>query len=144
MSTDSSTGMSPGLALETNVHATTRSVGDFLDYLKLERHFSDYTVRSYGADLAQFTQFLAGDIGVSYGGDKRRADSTSLEERLVACRQESIRDFLAYLHGQNYTKSTTARKLATLRSFFKFLIKRGKAAESPLSGIRTPKQEKRL
>ncbi len=119
-------------------------VREFLDYLKLERHFSDYTVRSYGADLAQFTQFLAGDIGASYGGDKRRGDATPQEHRLVNCQQDVVRDFLAYLHGQNYTKSTTARKLATLRSFYKFLIKRGRCTESPLSGIRTPKQEKRL
>src|SRR5688500_5258309 len=125
-------------------HATVPAVRDFLNYLKLERHFSDYTVRSYGADLAQFTQFLAGDIGASYGGDKRRGDAMPLEDRLVSCKPEVVREFLAYLHGQNYTKSTTARKLATLRSFFKFLIKRGRCTESPLSGIRTPKQEKRL
>src|SRR5207237_10870245 len=49
-----------------------------------------------------------------------------------------------YLYAQNYTKSTTARKLATLRSFYKFLIKRGQVSASPLLSIRTPKQEKRL
>src|SRR5215510_3671157 len=38
-------------------------VKQFLDYLKLERHFSDYTVKSYGADLIQFAQYLAGEIG---------------------------------------------------------------------------------
>src|SRR5579871_2739878 len=38
-------------------------VRQFLDYLKLEKHFSDYTVKSYGADLIQFCQFLAGEIG---------------------------------------------------------------------------------
>ena len=130
--------------VDENPHALTPAVRQFLDYLKLERHFSDYTVRSYGADLAQLVQFLAGDIGVSYGGDKRRADSTPLEDRLVFCKPETIREFLAYLHGQNYTKSTTARKLATMRSFFKFLIKRDRCQESPLTGIRTPKQEKRL
>ena len=129
---------------DDNPHALVPAVRHFLDYLKLERHFSDYTVRSYGADLAQLVQFLAGDIGVSYGGDKRRDDATPLEDRLVGCQPETIREFLAYLHGQNYTKSTTARKLATMRSFFKFLIKRNRCQESPLTGIRTPKQEKRL
>ncbi len=116
----------------------------FLDYLKHERHFSDYTVRSYGADLAQLTQFAAGEIGMSYGGDARLHDETPLDQRLTHCTQTTVRDFLAYLHGQNYTKSTTARKLATMRSFYKFLIKRGKCEESPMVGIRTPKQEKRL
>src|ERR1044071_620404 len=38
-------------------------VGQFLEYLKLERHFSDYTVKSYGADLTQFGQYLSGQIG---------------------------------------------------------------------------------
>jgi len=55
-----------------------------------------------------------------------------------------VREFLAYLYGQNYTKSTTARKLATLRSFYKFLIRRNQVSVNPLSTIRTPKQEKRL
>ena len=116
----------------------------FLDYLKLERHFSDYTVRSYGADLAQFTQFLAGDIGRSYGGAARESDPTPVNDRLLKAEQPTVREFLAYLYGQNYTKSTTARKLATLRSFYKFLIKRDLCVASPMNGIRTPKQEKRL
>jgi integrase/recombinase XerC len=120
------------------------SASAFLDYLQYERHFSDYTVRSYAADLAQFTQFVAGEIGMSYGGDARIADETPVDARLCDCTPATVRDFLAYLHGQNYTKSTTARKLATLRSFYKFLIKRGKASASPMTGIRTPKQEKRL
>ena len=144
LSADDQTESAPKGVAEDHPHALVPAVRHFLDYLKLERHFSDYTVRSYGADLAQLVQFLAGDIGVSYGGDKRRADATPLEDRLVFCKPETVREFLAYLHGQNYTKSTTARKLATMRSFYKFLIKRDRCKESPLTGIRTPKQEKRL
>ena len=41
----------------------TPLVRQFLDYLKLEKHFSDYTIKSYGADLIQFGQFMAGEIG---------------------------------------------------------------------------------
>jgi len=125
----------------------TPLVRGFLDYLKFERHFSDYTIKSYGADLAQFGQFLAGEIG-------RNASSTAalpapknleeLDERLLKVEPLNVREFLAYLYGQNYTKSTTARKLATLRSFYKCLIRRGQLAVHPLSTIRTPKQEKRL
>src|SRR5690349_14328639 len=44
------------------VKSFTPLVQQFLDWLKLERHFSGYTVKSYGADLAQFCQFLAGEI----------------------------------------------------------------------------------
>ncbi len=119
-------------------------VAAFLDYLKLERHFSDYTVRSYGADLVQFAGFVAGDIGLSYGGQARHDDPTPVNDRLLGAQPELVREFLAYLYGQNYTKSTTARKLATLRSFYKFLIKRDLCNASPMIGIRTPKQEKRL
>jgi integrase/recombinase XerC len=117
-------------------------VRQFLDYLKLERHFSDYTVKSYGADLIQFGQFLMGEIGNSEVS--RGASGMSLDDKQVKCEPLTIREFLAYLYAQNYTKSTTARKLATLRSFYKFLIRRGTVSVNPLSTIRTPKQEKRL
>lgn len=117
----------------------------FLDYLKLERHFSDYTVRSYGADLFQFGQFLCGQIGTSFSNPERvGSPEESLDAKFLRCEALTIREFLAYLTAQNYTKSTTARKLATLRSFYKFLIRRGQLSVNPLSTIRTPKQERRL
>lgn len=120
-------------------------VKQFLEYLKLEKHFSDYTVKSYGADLAQFTQFLSGEIGGEHAQNARmHAGDLSLDDRLLKCEPLTVREFLAYLYGQNYTKSTTARKLATLRSFYKFLIRRSMISVNPLSTIRTPKQEKRL
>ncbi len=129
----------------------TPLVRQFLDYLQLEKHFSDYTVKSYGADLLQFAQFLAGVIGRgarAVGGapeaTRTPVDPAAVDELQVKCEPLTIREFLAYLYGQNYTKSTTARKLATLRSFYKFLIRRGLVSVNPLSTIRTPKQEKRL
>jgi len=114
-------------------------VKQFLDYLKLEKHFSDYTIKSYGADLIQFSQFLAGEIG-----QRQPVPGQSSDERHIKCDTLTIREFLNYLYGQNYTKSTTARKLATLRSFYKFLVRRNSVSANPLSTIRTPKQEKRL
>lgn len=125
----------------------TPMVKSFLDYLKLERHFSDYTIKSYGADLAQFAQFIGGEIGRSASSTAQLPapkDHSELDQRLLKVEPLNVREFLAYLYGQNYTKSTTARKLATLRSFYKFLIRRGQLAVHPLSTIRTPKQEKRL
>jgi integrase/recombinase XerC len=120
-------------------------VRQFLDYLKLEKHFSDYTVKSYGADLIQFGQFLAGDIGQSHQTPAAEGTAPStIDEKLSRCEPITVREFLSYLYAQNYTKSTTARKLATLRSFYKFMIRRGIVASSPLTQIRTPKQEKRL
>jgi integrase/recombinase XerC len=125
-------------------------VQQFLSYLKLEKHFSEYTVKSYGADLIQFGQFLAGEIGQQPPADGAAPASPSkvtpeeLDRKQLTCEPLTIREFLAYLYGQNYTKSTTARKLATLRSFYKFLIRRGLVSVNPLSTIRTPKQDKRL
>ena len=120
-------------------------VQQFLDYLKLERHFSDYTLKSYGADLQQFGQFLAGEIGQQTPEPRLNVTfPESVDDKLINCAPLTVREFLNYLYGQNYTKSTTARKLATLRSFYKFLIKRGQVQTSPLTSIRTPKQEKRL
>src|SRR5687768_13596561 len=123
----------------------TPLVQQFLDYLRLEKHFSDYTVKSYGADLIQFGQYLAGEIGLPPGAPPAAKISLeTLDQKQLACEPLTIREFLAYLYGQNYTKSTTARKLATLRSFYKFLIRRGLLSVHPLSTIRTPKQDKRL
>jgi integrase/recombinase XerC len=123
----------------------TPLVFQFLEYLKLERHFSDYTVKSYGADLQQFGQYLGGDIGRPIGSAAgEKLSPQQVDERALKCEPLAVREFLAYLYGQNYTKSTTARKLATLRSFYKFLIRRGLVSASPLTTIRTPKQDKRL
>jgi integrase/recombinase XerC len=125
-------------------------VQQFLQYLKLEKHFSEYTVKSYGADLIQFGQFLSGEIGPAAAGEAAAPAAPSkltpeeLDRKQLTCEPLTIREFLAYLYGQNYTKSTTARKLATLRSFYKFLIRRGLVSVNPLSTIRTPKQDKRL
>src|SRR5438094_1361793 len=120
-------------------------VRQFLDYLKLEKHFSDYTVKSYGADLIQFGQFLGGEIGQASGNvPSGSVSGEQIDQKQLACDPLTVREFLAYLYAQNYTKSTTARKLATLRSFYKFLIRRGVVSVNPLSTIRTPKQEKRL
>jgi integrase/recombinase XerC len=120
-------------------------VRQFLDYLKLEKHFSDYTGKSYGADLTQFCQFLGGQIGQSHASPVDAPTAAlSIDQRLVKVESVTVREFLAYLYAQNYTKSTTARKLATLRSFYKFMIRRGVVSASPMITIRTPKQEKRL
>src|SRR5687767_15437512 len=91
----------------------TPLVQQFLDYLRLEKHFSDYTVKSYGADLLQFAQFLAGEIGRSARASAGSADAprapmavTAVDELQVKCEPLTIREFLAYLYAQNYTKST--------------------------------------
>jgi integrase/recombinase XerC len=67
-----------------------------------------------------------------------------LTRRLLAVDANLVREFLGFLRAQEYSKATTARKLATLRSFYKFLVRRGHLTTNPVSTIRTPKLEKRL
>jgi integrase/recombinase XerC len=57
---------------------------------------------------------------------------------------EAVRSYLAFLNEKQYSKATIARKLATLRSFYKFLVKRNQLSSNPVTGIRTPKQDKKL
>ncbi len=67
-----------------------------------------------------------------------------LREKLLHVDANQIRAFLAFLHEREYSKATAARKLATLRSFYKFCMRREYITANPVATIRTPKQEKRL
>jgi integrase/recombinase XerC len=134
------------------------TVSEFLNYLKFEKHFSEHTAKCYGADLAQFTEFLlgrsqgdysrGGDGGTSGGGQSTTALSvqtrTGIDQMLLSVDVNSVRAYLADLNERQYSKSTIARKLATLRSFYKFLLKRGSVGSNPVTAVRTPKQDKKL
>ena len=69
---------------------------------------------------------------------------TDVDQKLRKVQPEDVKSFLGFLGTQNYSKSTIARKLATLRSFYKFCMRRSYVSAHPLAAIRTPKQEKRL
>ena len=129
---------------------------EFLNYLRYERHFSPHTAKCYSADLKQYSLFLGGsavgrvsaqDIGEFTPGQGARTAVLSppkSEVSVLKTTDDQIRGFLSFLHAQDYSKSTTARKLATLRSFYKFCLRRGYLTENPVASIRTPKLEKRL
>lgn len=125
----------------------------FLDYVDSERNFSAHTVRSYSADLTQFCQFLAALETPAAGEELLSTDNLPavdelpldlLAERLPAVSPTEIRAYLAMMRNSDYSKSTIARKLATLRSFYKFLVRCEIIEASPVSVIRTPRQDKRL
>ena len=115
----------------------------FVDYLRYERHFSPYTARCYGADLRQFCEYLAGD---SVGPEQVIPDHLLpiVEEKLHTTDAMTVRGFLAHLDSFGYSPATTARKIATLRSFYKWMLKKGNVDTNPMLLIRTPKQTKRL
>ena len=135
---------------------------EFLSYLKYEKHFSDHTTKCYGADLEQFAGFLLaksqpGSDTQNYASSEN-ADSwsqkgavatasqteTRIEQMILNADVNTIRKYMAFLNEQHYSRSTTARKLATLRSFYKFLVKRNHVTSNPVTSIKTPKQEKKL
>jgi integrase/recombinase XerC len=133
---------------------------EFINYLTYEKHFSIHTAKCYGADLEQFSDFLIrrasgeqsdGDSSFSshteQGGVATAVETQTqvdVGQLLLAVNVDTVRNYLAELTGKNYSKATTARKLATLRSFYKFLVKRNHLSSNPVMAVRTPKQEKRL
>ena len=140
-------------------------VQDFLGYLEHEKHFSLHTAKCYGADLKQFSEFVTdrcqqasdGHEDASHhdpspwsaqssgGGTAVQTQTeTKLEQLLLAIDPNIVRSYMAQLNQQQYSKSTVARKLATLRSFYKFLVKRGHLDSNPVTSVKTPKQEKKL
>lgn len=128
-------------------------IHEFLDYLKFEKHFSEHTAKCYNADLAQFCQYLSGESGHpsegwsgsnNTGGSVATQTETKIEQLLLSITTDVVRAFMAALNDKQYSKSTTARKLAALRSFYKFLVKRGHLSTNPVMAVRTPKQEKKL
>ena len=133
----------------------------FLEYLIDERHFSQYTSKCYGVDLRQFIAFLTDEYGLPFDQNAesaawRRAQSSSNEGivgtvgpktmtgTILECDVEPIRAFLANLAACNYSAATMARKIATLRSFHKWLDRTGIIGRNPMTVIRTPKQRRRL
>lgn len=105
-------------------------LAQFLQHLKYERNLSPHTLRNYASDLEQFKSHLF--------GVEKRADMPVAEiDRLT------IREWMASLHG-DHKKTSVARKLATLRTFFQFLIREGKLESNPAKQVATPRIERKL
>jgi integrase/recombinase XerC len=107
------------------------SVVAFLEHLKRERNASPHTLRGYEDDLALFGRFLA-EAGLGEDADPAAADARRL------------RRYAAWLSGRGYAPSTVSRRLASLRSFYRFQRRRGEMERDPAAGLRNPKQPKRL
>ncbi|APW60949.1 tyrosine recombinase XerC [Paludisphaera borealis] len=106
------------------------SVQSFLNHLRVERQSSAHTLRSYEDDLAVFERFLKDTFGDAM-------DPAALDA-------QRLRRYSAWLTGQGYAASTVARRLASLRSYFRFLRRSGDVQADPAAGLRNPKQPKRL
>jgi integrase/recombinase XerC len=123
-------------------------VHKFLSSLEFEKNFSVHTLRSYGSDLEHFLAFLfappPAPDGSPMSGPAVEADPDEITKALKSLDVTTVRRYLAALREVNYSRATVARKLATLRSFYKYLCRSGEMTENPVAAIRTPKQERRL
>jgi integrase/recombinase XerC len=106
------------------------AVKQFLIYLRSVRNSSPHTIRSYETDLEQLLRFLT-PPGT---GMPSPQDVTHL----------MIREFVAHLHDLQLEKSSIARKLAAIRSFFKFAVREGMVVRNPARMVATPKLPKRI
>ncbi len=106
----------------------------FIHYLSAEKNASPHTCRCYQRDLGEFENFLK-----SQGADLSRSGKPEWEEvdRIV------IRKYLSVLHRKN-KRSSIARKISTLRSFFRYLIREKLVSSNPAKAVSTPKVEKTL
>jgi integrase/recombinase XerC len=105
-------------------------LAQFLQHLKYERNLSPHTLRNYESDLEQFKAHL-------FGVEKRPDMPVADIDRLT------IREWMASLHA-DHKKTSVARKLASLRTFFQFLIREGKLESNPAKQVATPKIERKL
>ncbi len=106
-----------------------REIDRFCQYLTVERNASPHTVEAYRRDLEQFAAFVHNDPGSTASVD--------------AVGHLLIRRYLALLHKEQ-KKSSIGRKLAAIRSFFRYLLRQGVVATNPAELVSSPKREKRL
>jgi len=107
-----------------------QAIESYLEYLVSVKNSSPHTISNYGKDLRQFVAFLT-PPGMALPA-------------LTAINHGIIREFVAHLHEEGLEKTSIARKLAALRSFFKYCVREGKLNESPARLVPTPKLPKRI
>lgn len=106
-----------------------RDIQSFLEDLKHRRGLSPHTVANYGSDLLQFRVFLEESLGLT---------------RVVEVDVLAIRSFLAHLHSRGTARASTARKLAAIRTFFRFLAREGQIERNPARLVSTPRLDRKI
>lgn len=102
----------------------------FLRHLRIERNASELTLKSYGEDFASFYDYL-------------QERSGSIPEA-AAIEITQLRGYVSYLHECDYARTTIARRLACLRSFFRFTTREGITQTNPAKALRTPRAGRKL
>lgn len=132
-------------------------VRTYLTHLERERNYSSHTITAYHEDLHQFLSFLSQHFGggsfpseapASHPPDCGRAGRSGWDEPLAhdlsAIDHLTIRLFLGDLLERGYSKRSAVRKLAAVRSFFKYLVRHKLISHNPAAGVLTPKMVKKL
>ena len=131
-----------------------RLLPQFLEHLRYERNVSEHTLRNYASDLEQFLEYLA-------PAEKEKPEAKKRVEKKGAVRAAAkkkkrsepdlkhidhitIREWLSSLHTAHKKKTSIARKLAALRTFFQFLVREGELEQNPAKLVATPRLEKKL
>jgi integrase/recombinase XerC len=104
-------------------------VNDFINYLNYEKHFSRHTITAYQTDLLQFSEYLK---------------TTFETEHIEPVNHQMVRSWLVQLMNDYVTARSVARKLTTLKTFYRFLLKEKRVEQNPLAKVQAPKIQKRL
>ncbi|AND39381.1 MULTISPECIES: tyrosine recombinase XerC [Cytobacillus] len=100
----------------------------FIEYLQIEKNYSQYTIEHYQHDISEFFMFMA---------EQAIADLTKVA-------YQDVRIYLTELYDKKMSRKSVARKISSLRSFFKFLLREEKVAENPFALVSIPKAQKKL
>lgn len=111
--------------MEANVN---NSLKLFIEYLQIEKNYSQYTIEHYQHDIREFFLFMS-EQGLTYLGDVEYSDT---------------RIYLTKLFDQQLSRKSVARKISCMRSFYKFLLREKIVEDNPFSLVSIPKLEKRL
>jgi integrase/recombinase XerC len=120
----------------------------FIDFLSTEKGYSDNTCRAYARDLEGFIAYFVGHRALAVtGGDEEEEEAGTSDDPIGDMDRISnlmIRGYLAQLHRQGMKKTSMARKLSAVRSFFKFMERNGVISGNPAETVLTPKQEQSI
>ena len=104
-----------------------KEINKFIEYLKYQRNYSDFTCNNYKKDLNEYNSFIL--------SNKINYKSMGYNE---------AKEYVIYLNKKNDAKSTISRKLSSLRTFYKYLVLNNKVESNPFLLVSSPKKEKRI
>ncbi len=105
-------------------------ISQFIDYLRFQKRYSEHTLKAYLTDLSEFQNFISSQF--------------ELSDQWNEVTHHMIREWVIKLMEADVSPRTVSRKLSSLKSFFKYLMKEGEVLSNPASKVQSPKQKKKL